>query len=47
MKKTYTAPTLQVCGSLEEITQGVGNGGGFSGKGNAFGHKKKVVLTFS
>lgn len=47
MKKTYTAPALQVCGSLEELTQGLGNGGAFPGKGNTFGHKKNSVLTFS
>lgn len=48
MKKIYTAPVLRVCGALEEMTQGFGNGGGFPGKGNAYGHdKKKPVLTFS
>lgn len=48
MKKTYTAPVLRVCGSLEALTEGVGNGGGFPGKGNAYGHdKRKTPLTFS
>lgn len=48
MKKIYTAPVLHVCGSLEQITQGFGNGGGFPGKGHAYGHdKQKPVLTFS
>lgn len=47
MKKTCTAPALQVCGSLEELTQGLGNGGAFPRKGNTFGHKNNPVLTFS
>lgn len=48
MKKTYTAPTLRVCGALEMLTQGFGNGGGFPGKGHAYGHDKpKTPLTFS
>lgn len=48
MKKTYAAPALRICGSLEEMTQGFGNGGGFPGKGNAYGHDNpKTPLTFS
>ena len=47
MKKTYTAPLLHVLGPVEALTQGYGNGGGFPGKGHAYGHNKKKHLTFS
>lgn len=47
MKKTYTAPLLRVLGPVEALTQGYGNGGGFPGKGHAYGHDKKKHLTFS
>ena len=48
MKKIYTAPALRICGTLEDMTQGFSNGGGFPGQGHAYGHdKKKVELAFS